>query len=944
MSQVVLVCPHCNMRLGAKSAPAAGTVLTCPTCSKQFTAPATAEGARPAPPRPPQAPRPPQIQQPAPQQQPFAPQQPVYQQPQPQFAPLQQPAYTPYPTYPQYQQPSYPQNYPGGNSEGGVSKGLIIGLAAAGAAAVVFIAVAVVAAIALTRGGDQPIAQVPAGAAPNQSQPAAVPAQLPGSGLPVPASGGLSSAPGTGASSTGVPGTSATPFSSSSAGGAAISQLPVVRANAALSYNWKPEMNYDYHFNLNADISPVKVSYFGVATYKLNPRSSQMSRLAGVEGGQEASGTAFVVHPDGLLVTCAHVVRGATKVNATLGSKSYPGEVVGIDDRHDLALIRVAATGLPCIPLGNSDAVLLAEEVRAVGFPLSNVLGTSVKVTRGTIAGIVTKNDDRLLQIDASINPGNSGGPLVNDRGEVVGINSAGLVGESVTNVGFAVPSNYALALLRSKGVNPATTASGRRLAGPELASAVTPAVAFVKVDLGSGESLQLLEFNGFGSQMASAPGRFIPSSSDMGRDDGGKLLMSPSGEVMTCATEVQMPLLMMPIAQVAIEKLPPGADREWESRRVTALAIADSSEDPGSSLGGMGRAGRYSRSPLGRASRTRTVIMIPAMEQVRYKIVSETEDVIMIEKTLDLSTMDNEGGVPGYRIVGDGKITWDKKNGAPKLIKQTMTLAVSAEGVSVTAPLDLEVELKGVKSDADRTREYEERAAEQKKAAELASPAKKPAETAPSSSGSSSSEVAPGNNNADKLESSIAAIKSKDHSFRQMYTPLSELSSMEPVASRREEVAALLDPLLTEKNDSVRNAAMRAVKKWGTQKNVPTLIKMLDLPSTSDRWAAMEALGSIGGSKEAAEKVATLMLDENDRLTAMRSLSAMGPAAEDATWKLVGAPENSLHSNACRALGAMGTQKSLTRFQSLIKKEKDIGRRVPMEIAARDIEKRLGK
>ena len=743
-----------------------------------------------------------------------------------------------------------------------------------------------------------------------------------------------------------APGTTGTPFSSSPSGASAVRQLPIVGADAALAYRWAPDKNYDYDYQLNATVDATHTSYSGIATYKLNPRTTErLARLAGIDGPQEGSGTAFVVHSEGLLVTCAHVVRGSTKVSVTVGEKTYPGDVVGVDDRHDLALIRIAASNLPAVPLGNSDAVQLAEEVRAVGFPLSDVLGTSVKITRGTIAGVVNKNGDRLLQIDASINPGNSGGPLFNDRGEVVGINSAGLVGESITNVGFAVPSNYALTLLKSKGISPTASSGGKVLAGPALASAVTPAVAFVKVDMGKSELLQSLEYNAFCSRTGTSISR--PSASMV--NDKGMLLIAPTGEILKCDTEAQLPLLLMPLSKLAIEKLPSGGDRDWESRRVTALVLPDKPAESISPFGpgGMSRSGRYSRSPIGRPQQG--LAIIPAVEQIKYKITSETGETLEIEKTLDISSMDPEGGTPSFQITGRGTITWDKKHGAPRLIKQTMTMAINAAGAKASAPMDLKVELIGVTTDAERAEMLRKRAGLPAATTMSTSPATIPGSSPISTSPAGLPSVPPTSRPTPKpsgksLDENIAAIKSTDQSFAQMFSPLSELSFMEPVPARREEVAALLDPLLGAKNESVRNSALNAVKKWGTQKNVPTLLKMLEWKSLGDRWAAMGALGEIGGSKEAAEAVAKLMADKEDMLTATHALEKMGPVAEDAVWPHVGSSDRQLHSNACRVLGAVGTEKSLAKLQPLIKKETDIGHRVPMDIAVRAIQARLGK
>ncbi|MCE9526448.1 MAG: trypsin-like peptidase domain-containing protein [Planctomycetales bacterium] len=930
MSQIVLVCPHCSMRLGTNSLPAAGTALTCPTCKKQFAAPEggpavpkpappkpappVAAAPRPAPPRA-APPKPPQIQQPP---APF-PAQPIHN-------PLPKPAYIP-PAYPAYQQPNYGQQS-GASSSGGGNKGLIIGLSVGGAVVALLFLVTAIVVHRMNRA--TPVAQKSSDA----------PAGVPSSGTN---SGTNSALPGL------VPaGSSTAPFSATPTSSGSVRQLPIVGASTVLAYRWAAEKNYDYDYQLTSSADGTVSTYGGIATYKHNAvKSGVLARAIGAEGGGEGSGTAFVVHADGLLVTCAHVVRGTTKVSVTVGSQTYPGDVVGVDDRHDLALIRVPGANLPTVPLGNSDTVQLAEEVRAVGYPLSDVLGTSVKITRGSIAGIVTKNGDRTMQIDASINPGNSGGPLFNDRGEVVGINSAGLFGDSIASVGFAVPVNYAHALLRSKGISIPTASGTKVLTGPALANAVTPAVAYVKVDMAKGETLQLLEYKGF--CMKSSPGNIGRPSNNV-VNDTGRLIIAPTGEILDSNTEVQFPLLMMPISKIAIEKLPSDGDREWESRRLTPLFLPNKPTESISPFGpgGSSRSGRYSRSPIPRPSQPGMVI-IPAMEQIKYTIASETADTIEITKTLDISSMDPEGGVPSLQIAGSGNITWDKKNGAPRLIKQSMHMNINVGGAKVTVPLDLKVELIGVTTDAERPEMLKKRGESMRGASPVStSPVVGSTPTIPNrptqSTPAPPATPSPPARAKKSLDDYIAAIKSTDHSFGQMYLPLSELSFMEPVPERREEVAALLNPLLDAKNESVRSSALNAVKKWGTQKNVPTLLKMLEWKSLGDRWAAMEALGNIGGSKEAAQAIAALMLDQGDMLTAAHALEKMGPVAEDAVWPHVGSNDRLLHSNACRVLGAVGTQKSLDKLQPLIKKETDIGHRVPMEIASRDIVKRLGK
>ena len=193
-------------------------------------------------------------------------------------------------------------------------------------------------------------------------------------------------------------------------------------------------------------------------------------------------------------------------------------------------------------------------------------------------------------------------------------------------------------------------------------------------------------------------------------------------------------------------------------------------------------------------------------------------------------------------------------------------------------------------------------------------------------------------------LDDCIADIRISEPTFSQVYLALIKLGNMEPVEARREEVAGLLDPLLTAKDSSVRNSALRTVKKWGTQKNVATLSKMMQSPTRADRHSAMDALGAISSSQQAAEALAKQLLQEDDRYAAARALGNMGPIAEDIVWPHVESTNSGVRSSACTVLGKVGTQKSLQRLKALIRSEPDIVRRSPLEVAESEIERRLDK
>jgi serine protease Do len=157
-------------------------------------------------------------------------------------------------------------------------------------------------------------------------------------------------------------------------------------------------------------------------------------------------GSGFVINADGHIVTNNHVVAGASEIKVKLSDgRELPAKVVGHDPKTDLALLKVEATGLPVIPFGNSGELQVGEAVMAIGNPfgLEQTVTTGIVSATGRVIG--EGPYDNFIQTDASINPGNSGGPLINARGQAVGINTAIFTqtGGSV-GIGFAIPVDLA--------------------------------------------------------------------------------------------------------------------------------------------------------------------------------------------------------------------------------------------------------------------------------------------------------------------------------------------------------------------------------------------------------------------------------------------------------------------------------------------------------------------
>lgn len=173
---------------------------------------------------------------------------------------------------------------------------------------------------------------------------------------------------------------------------------------------------------------------------------------------QRGAGSGFIISQDGYVVTNNHVIQGAQKITVKLvDGRSFKAKVVGTDPFSDIALLKIKANNLPILILGNSDLIKVGEWVIAIGNPF----GLSHTVTVGVISakgrsGIGISDIEDFIQTDAAINPGNSGGPLLNLKGEVIGMNTAIFTRSGgYMGIGFAIPSNIVKTVveqLKTKG------------------------------------------------------------------------------------------------------------------------------------------------------------------------------------------------------------------------------------------------------------------------------------------------------------------------------------------------------------------------------------------------------------------------------------------------------------------------------------------------------------
>ncbi|CEJ44262.1 HhoA/HhoB/HtrA family serine endopeptidase [Umezakia ovalisporum] len=225
-------------------------------------------------------------------------------------------------------------------------------------------------------------------------------------------------------------------------------EQPIVRSVLAKS-NTNSEINYITR--VVQEVGPAVVRIDSKRTVSISPdpvlERFFQGELPTREEVQQGLGSGFITTADGLIFTNAHVVADADSVTVLLkDGRRFQGDVVGVDTVTDVAVVKIEASQLPTVQLGNSDNLIAGQAAIAIGNPLgldNTVTQGIISATQRSVAGlgVPTERVD-FIQTDAAINPGNSGGPLLNAQGEVVGMNTAIIQGAQ--GLGFAIPINTA--------------------------------------------------------------------------------------------------------------------------------------------------------------------------------------------------------------------------------------------------------------------------------------------------------------------------------------------------------------------------------------------------------------------------------------------------------------------------------------------------------------------
>jgi hypothetical protein len=548
-----------------------------------------------------------------------------------------------------------------------------------------------------------------------------------------------------------------------------------------------------------------------------------------------------------------------------LNGRIYPATVIAVDPKADVALVRINATGLSALVLSDSNAVQLAESVRAIGYPLSDVLGTDVKVTTGTVAGIVQNRDrGKQIQIDAAINPGNSGGPVVNGAGQVVGVASAKLSGSSVTSVGFAAPVNQLRALASANGLQLPIAPRSQDLAGPEVARRVTPGVAYIKVWGSSGGRMYEVSYHATfhqQPQMRSMRGRFPgPPSFGSSSIDDGKLTVNGLGEVLDFQGSEQLPAVLGPVGVFFLEPLDAYSESQWHVETESKLQRIKKDDGP---FGGMGpRMGGRMRGmmPPGMGGQQDQVLEeIPATERVTYQVGQASDNRISIAKNYEY-TATRANNQPYLTIRGSGTIVFDTVQGMPASLDYTANVEQTDDSGVVRVPVRVNYTLR----DAEEVKREREQAAQKM---ELDKKQKEEEQTVP---------------NPKLVDDLIAEVRKAEGGIGASQ-PLGRLGEIAIVEEKRADVIRLATNHMKNSNGFVKKSATEAFCHWAAAEHAEELRKVLTDSDGLMHEAKKRAVRTLAKIAKPADYPALIMsvTDSVVRNDVKEALIAIGPAIE---------------------------------------------------------------
>ncbi|MGB7343531.1 MAG: trypsin-like peptidase domain-containing protein [Pirellulaceae bacterium] len=680
-----------------------------------------------------------------------------------------------------------------------------------------------------------------------------------------------------------------------------------------LQYGWKVNEPHGYQFQADFDSDGKTRTTTGYVTYQLR-ESNVAEDFSGesfhsiIEG--EATSTAFAVTNDGYLLTCEHCIADATEIKVVVGDREYDAKVIDSDEDLDLAVIKIAATDLKTVSLAKDRKVQLAQDVRAIGYPLSDVLGSSVKVTRGSVAGFVKLNESQNIQVDVAVNFGNSGGPLLDDTGAVVGVVNAKLSGQRISKVGFAVPIDYACRMLDRNQVAYDSVVSQELISGIELAKRVTPAVLFVKTQMGTGKERSA-------NFRIAAKGSFTSKGLSKGDEletVQSEAIVAKNGEVIDTKDETNLPMLLGAACSLPIETLPSRPLNQWSDETGLVLPLPKSLPkqnqnngwDPfggrlNRGFGAQGFGGRGFGAPIGPrfpgglppgfGGREQPKQEIPfrlaaAISKTIYSVDKISDDIVTINYQHELRSIDDDDDFATLRIDRKGVLEFDRKQGlfVSKTVAGKIALRLGEQKLSFPTRL-----------------RYKMMSLEEYIGADVI--AAKPQQKSPV-------------HWSQQVERFLAG---QTTDVAKNANTINLLAKCDVDQSQVKDVTEKLTTILKQPDPGVsRSAAIDALLNWSPAVATPYVIEEYRKASTFSRRSWILRLGRTGDAR-AADLLSKLVGQPRAHAVAMVALEELGSVAEPALLRTLKASRDTKEQTALlNALAKIGTNQSVATIESI--------------------------
>jgi S1-C subfamily serine protease len=486
-------------------------------------------------------------------------------------------------------------------------------------------------------------------------------------------------------------------------------KIPLAKYRAA------PDSLHYYNYEIVADMDSYKMETSGacmLTAIKDVPRKMRIKKEH-----RKGNGTGFAISSDGLLITCAHVVDEVESIEVEMNGRNYIAKVLHIDPAIDLAVIKIDATDLSTLPLGNSEQIQLGQKLSVIGFPLLEVLGSGIKFTQGSVSGIVDRLGQRQIQTDATINPGNSGGPVFDSFGNVVAVASSKFSGEVISQIGFCVPSSTVSKFLAQHGLEAKTSINSNELDTPALVAKASPAIALIKtIDDSSHQSHIAFQHTttnydrskSFGSnpieQMFSISRYgYLPSS------ESGNIVLSEFGKLINVSSGELAPVIMCRLPLLPFIELPKYEQTEWEQRQEISIEFQERPSPQGRSpldrrnlfnpLERFDRLDPFSGLYSGRGQQEKVSVK-QATETNTFRIVTNNAKELIVNRSSILKTTGR--AEPRFEISSSGTWTFDRELGMPLESDLKGECQVTSNRVTVSIPFTVKVS-RWTKEEMDR-------------------------------------------------------------------------------------------------------------------------------------------------------------------------------------------------------------------------------------------------